>query len=325
MKNEVLVSINQLDKRFGNTLAVQGVSFEVKRGEVLGFLGPNGAGKSTTMQIIAGTLAPSGGQVLVNGVDILDRPKQAKRQIGFLPEHPPLYRELTVNEYLRYCGALHGLSGKDLTPAMDRVKERCGLRHEGERLIGNLSKGYQQRVGIAQAIIHAPAVVILDEPTVGLDPNQIREIRQLIRELGGDHSVILCTHILPEVQAICDRVQIIHQGRLVLNEQVDQLSLGREEAILRVGLRQPPAQQQLLAISGVEGVTVAENGQLLIQFQAGMDPTRELVNRSVEEGWDLFELTPQQRSLEEIFVHLTCGDEMDSPRDDNDSRPEVTA
>ncbi|MCP4043744.1 MAG: ATP-binding cassette domain-containing protein, partial [Gammaproteobacteria bacterium] len=200
MKNEVLVSINQLERRFGDTLAVQGVSFEVKRGEVLGFLGPNGAGKSTTMQIIAGTLAPSGGQVLVNGVDILDRPRQAKRQIGFLPEQPPLYRELTVNEYLRYCGALHGLSGKDLTPAMDRVKERCGLQHEGERLIGNLSKGYQQRVGIAQAIIHAPAVVILDEPTVGLDPNQIREIRQLIRELGGDHSVILCTHILPEVQ-----------------------------------------------------------------------------------------------------------------------------
>ena len=308
MSDDILVRVDALERYFGDIAAVQGVSFEVRRGEVLGFLGPNGAGKSTTMQIIAGTLAPSGGQVLVNGVDILDEPRVAKAQVGYLPEQPPLYRELTVDEYLHYSARLHRIPRERVDPSVDRAKQRCGLADVGRRLLGNLSKGYQQRVGIAQAIIHAPAVVILDEPTVGLDPIQIREIRALIRELGGDHSVILSTHILPEVQSVCDRVLIIHEGRLVLNERVDQLSLGLAEPALRIGLRRPPAAEALLQLPAVLRVETGRDGRFLLSYREGEDPTERLVAAAVAGGWGLFELAPQRRSLEEVFVQLTCGE-----------------
>ena len=312
MSEEMLVRVEGLKRYYGDTPAVRGVSFEVKRGEVLGFLGPNGAGKSTTMQIIAGSLAPSAGQVVVNGADILDRPREAKRQSGYLPEQPPLYRELTVDEYLHYSARLHRMPRSTIKPAMERAKARCGLHDTGRRLIGNLSKGYQQRVGIAQAIIHSPAVVILDEPTVGLDPIQVREIRALIRELGGEHGVILSTHILPEVQAICDRVQIIHQGRLVLKEEVSNLSLGEGATRLTLGFRRPPPADQLQSIPGVSQVESAGNGRFLMHLKPGADPTEPLVTRSVAEQWGLTELTPHRRSLEEVFVQLTCGEETDS-------------
>lgn len=308
MDEEILIRVDGLARHYGDTLAVQDVSFEVRRGEVLGFLGPNGAGKSTTMQIVAGTLAPSAGQVFVNGVDILDSPRVAKQQIGYLPERPPLYRELTVDEYLRYCARLHGLRGKGMDDALQRTKQRCGLESVGRRLIGNLSKGYQQRVGIAQAIVHSPAVVILDEPTVGLDPIQIREIRELIQELGGEHSVILSTHILPEVQAICDRVQIIHQGRLVLNETLEDLSRGLDELTLRVAFRAPPNVETLAALPGVDRVERGGSGALFLHHAPDADPTDALVERAVAEGWGLREMAPLRRSLEEIFVQLTLGD-----------------
>jgi len=309
MEQEILIRVQGLERRYGNHLAVAGVSFDVERGEVLGFLGPNGAGKSTTMQIIAGSLAPSAGQVFVNGVDILDRPRQAKRQTGYLPEQPPLYRELTVDEFLRYCARLHGMPRCKVRAAITRAKARCGLQDVGHRLIGNLSKGYQQRVGIAQAIIHSPAVVILDEPTVGLDPIQVREIRALIRELGGEHSVILSTHILPEVQAVCDRVQIIHQGRLVLSERLENLSLDTETSWLKLGFRQPPMSEQLQAIPGVLRVEGAGNGYFMVYHEPEQDPTDALVARAVADGWGLTELVPQKHSLEEVFVQLTCGEE----------------
>ena len=315
METEVLVQVDEIERRFGDTHAVRGVSFTVRRGEVLGFLGPNGAGKSTTMQILAGTLAPSAGQVLIDNIDILDRPRAAKRRIGYLPEQPPLYRELTVDEYLRHAGRLHGLRAAELAPALERAKKRCGLEDVGRRLVGNLSKGYQQRVGIAQAIIHSPAVVILDEPTVGLDPIQIREIRQLIRELGGDHSVILSTHILPEVQAVCDRVQIIHRGRLVLDERVSALAASAGTGVLRVGLRAPPAPGELQSLPGVAGVEPEGAHHFLVHHAGDPDPTPELVARSVAAGWGLFELSPRERSLEEIFVALTCGEGDDAPRE----------
>ena len=308
MSDDILVRVDALERYFGDIAAVQGVSFEVRRGEVLGFLGPNGAGKSTTMQIIAGALAPSGGQVLVNGVDILDEPRAAKAQVGYLPEQPPLYRELTVDEYLRYSARLHRIPRDGVDRAVDRAKHRCGLADVGRRLTGNLSKGYQQRVGIAQAIIHAPAVVILDEPTVGLDPIQIREIRALIRELGGDHSVILSTHILPEVQSVCDRVLIIHEGRLVLNERVEDLALGLAEPALRVGLRRAPAVEALRQLPGVLRVAPGEDGRFFLAYREGEDPTDRLVADAVAGGWGLFELAPQRRTLEEVFVQLTCGE-----------------
>ncbi len=312
MTEEILVRVEGLERYYGDHAAVGGVSFEVKRGEVLGFLGPNGAGKSTTMQIIAGSLAPSAGQVVVNGADILDRPREAKRQSGYLPEQPPLYRELTVDEYLRYAARLHGISRSKIGPAMQRAKSQCGLSDAGHRLIGNLSKGYQQRVGIAQAIIHSPAVVILDEPTVGLDPIQVREIRALIRELGGEHSVILSTHILPEVQAICDRVQIIHQGRLVLNEDLASLSVDKAGARLTVGFRHPPPIDTLRGIPGLTRVEDIGAGRFLLSHAADYDPTETVVASSVSEQWGLNELTPHRQSLEDVFVHLTCGEDPDT-------------
>ncbi|MEO8165894.1 MAG: ATP-binding cassette domain-containing protein, partial [Betaproteobacteria bacterium] len=218
--SELTVSARTLSRTYGSNRAVREVSLQLKRGEVLGLLGPNGAGKTTTMQMLTGNLAPTTGEVEICGIDLLDQPTQAKSRIGYLPEVPPLYRELKVDEYLRLAGRLHKVKKSAIANAVQRAKNRCGLADMGKRLIGSLSKGYQQRVGIAQAIIHEPDVIILDEPTVGLDPNQIREIRTLIRDLGRDHSLILSTHILPEVEAICDRVQILHRGEVVFNDTI---------------------------------------------------------------------------------------------------------
>ena len=208
-----LIEAEHLTRYYGKHCAVNDVSFTLAKGEVLGFLGPNGAGKTTTMQMLCGNLAPSAGQIKINGFDLLDQPKAAKLSLGYLPDTPPLYKELTVQEFLLYCAQLHGIakSFRHCTPST-QAKERCGLTDVADRLIANLSKGFQQRVGIAQAILHNPEVIVLDEPTVGLDPIQIREIRTLIRELGQDHGVILSTHILTEVQESCTHVQIIRSG-----------------------------------------------------------------------------------------------------------------
>ena len=308
MGEDNLIQVRGLDRRYGKTQALAGLNFDLHRGEVLGFLGPNGAGKSTTMRIIAGVLAPSAGRVLIRGIDLLERPKAAKAHIGYLPEQPPLYRELTVDEYLRYCASLRGVPRKRWSGALRDVKDRCGLARSGRRLIGHLSKGYQQRVGIAQAIVHAPAVVVLDEPTVGLDPIQIREIRALIRQLGDDHGVILSTHILPEVQAVCDRVQIIHLGRLVLDESVENLSRGADRQSMRIGLRYPPPLTSVTAIPGIERAEALDENRLRIHHLAGGNAVDQLVERAVREQWGLFELIPESRSLEEVFVDLTCGD-----------------
>ncbi len=307
MTRESLVTVERLTRYYGDTCAVEDVSFEVRRGEVLGFLGPNGAGKTTTMQIISGVLAPSAGRVLIGGADLLDDPGLAKRRIGYLPEQPPLYRELTVDEYLGYCARLRGMPGREVARALSRTKSRCGLEGVGRRLIANLSKGYQQRVGIAQAVIHSPAVVILDEPTVGLDPIQIREIRALIRELGGEHSVILSTHILPEVQTLCHRVQIIHEGRLVLNESLASLSEQMSDC-LRVGLRRPPGRQTLATLPGVREVETVDEGRFRLHHDQGDAFAEAFAAEAMRGDWGLYELVPEGRSLEEIFVRLTTGE-----------------
>ncbi|MBP6057841.1 MAG: ABC transporter ATP-binding protein [Nitrosomonas sp.] len=214
----ITLSAQNLCRNYGSYAAVHKVNLQLKRGEVLGLLGPNGAGKTTTMRMLTGNLAPSAGSIEICGVDLLDKPQQAKAHLGFLPEIPPLYRDMTVDEYLLFAARLHRVNKQIVQAALDNVKQRCGLEDRGKHSIGNLSKGFQQRVGIAQAIIHNPDVIILDEPTVGLDPNQMREIRKLIRELGISSSVILSTHILSEVESVCDRVQIMHQGNMVLDE-----------------------------------------------------------------------------------------------------------
>ncbi len=306
MSDESLVSVRSLHRRYGNLHAVKGVSFELGRGEVLGLLGPNGAGKTTTMQMLCGALAPSAGEILIDGENLLDSPTQTKRKIGYLPERPPLYPELSVDEYLRFCARLRRVKVDEISTAMERVKSRCGLVDVGRRLLGNLSKGYQQRVGIAQAIIHRPTVVVLDEPTAGLDPNQIRDIRALIGELGEDHAVLLSTHILPEVQAVCQRVQILFEGRIVLNERLDVLN--RSGGCLRAGFHRPPDTAELDQLAGFSRVERIDSERFRLFHDPGASVAEAVAERSVAKGWGLFELIPEQRALEEIFVSLTSGE-----------------
>jgi ABC-2 type transport system ATP-binding protein len=294
-----------LTRRFGAHVAVSNVQLELNRGEVLGFLGPNGAGKTTTMQMLTGNLAPTEGEIRICGVDMLARPTAAKARIGYLPENPPLYRDLTVDEYLSLAVKLHRVPKAQRREAVARAKERCGLVDVGRKLIGTLSKGYQQRVGIAQAIAHEPDVVILDEPTVGLDPNQIRDIRALIRELGGAHSVILSTHILPEVEAICDRVQIMHHGSIVYSDTIAALKAIHSGRTVLLGLKRPPPDAELAALPGVTAVESAGDKLYRLTLAADRDPTEQLVARSVEKNWGLYHLAPAQTSLEDVFVNLT--------------------
>ena len=307
MDTKILISVEQLCRHYGHTLAVDSISFELAQGEVLGFLGPNGAGKSTTMQMITGNLAPSSGRVRINGIDLLDEPKRAKAEIGYLPEQPPVYQDLTVNEYLDYCARLHRVSKGRRSQALSNAKDRCGLGDVGRRLIGNLSKGFQQRVGIAQAILHSPPLVILDEPTVGLDPNQIREIRTLIRELGENHGIILSTHILPEVQATCSRVQIIHRGKLVFAETMQQLEQRLSSHALLLETRaalKPSALEQLAGVTRVESLG-SNRARLLFDENNPADVVAACV---VSEGWGLVELSLDRQTLEQVFVDLTCSD-----------------
>lgn len=224
---EITLTARNLTRRFGNREIIRDVSLELKRGEVLGLLGHNGAGKTTTMQMLTGCLSPNSGSIEICGIDLAQKPTLAKTHLGYLPETPPLYRELTVDDYLTFAARLRGMKSADVSAALAQAKQRCGLEAVSKKIIGTLSKGYQQRVGIAQAIIHQPDVIVLDEPTVGLDPAQIREVRTLIRELGNTHSVILSTHLLGEVESICDRVEILHRGALVYSgttEELDKLN-----------------------------------------------------------------------------------------------------
>ena len=299
-----------LTRAFGTHAAVDDVDLELKRGEVLGFLGPNGAGKTTTMQMLTGNLAPTRGSISICGIDLLERPTAAKARIGYLPEIPPLYRELSVDEYLLLAARLHRVTRPARRNAVEHAKQRCGLAGVGRRLIGTLSKGYQQRVGLAQAIVHDPDVLILDEPTVGLDPNQIREIRDLIRELGGKHSVILSTHILPEVETVCDRVQILHHGRLVYSDTIGALRKFESGRTLLVGLRRPPPQGELLAIPGVTAVEGVSGTLWRLRVAEKTDPTDQLVQRAVAGDWGLYQLSPAQTTLEDVFVQLTRREDM---------------
>jgi ABC-2 type transport system ATP-binding protein len=304
MDSTSLVTVENLSRYYQKYCAIDQLSFSLQAGEVLGFLGPNGAGKSTTMQVITGNLAPSEGRVSIGGFDIIESPRQAKQQIGYLPEHPPIYREATVDEYLKYCAQLRRVEHGAITEAMAQAKTHCGLTEVGSRLIANLSKGYQQRVGIAQAIIHNPPVVILDEPTVGLDPIQIREIRSLIKTLGSERSVILSTHILPEVQATCDRVLIIREGKLIYNASIEDLKNHSKDHSIKVAFKHPPSVDRLKAIEQVDEVEVIDNNRFRLNFSSD-SPAEFLVQQSVEQNWGLFELVPHHTSLEDLFIELT--------------------
>jgi ABC-2 type transport system ATP-binding protein len=301
----VLLEAEGISRFFGPLVAVRDVSFSVRKGVVLGFLGPNGAGKTTAMRIITGNLAPSAGRVTVAGHDLLEDARAAKARIGYLPEQPPLYRELTVDEYLDYCAALNRIPRAERRNARDRAKESCGLAGVSRRVIGNLSKGFQQRVGLAQAVIHRPDVLVLDEPTVGLDPIQIREIRALIRELGRDHGIILSTHILPEVQASCDHVQIINKGRLVLSDSIGGLSRRMQASTLVAHFTGDADAKQLESLDGVKSLERTQDGGWRIFYDPERDPTDRLVHHAVERSLGLCELVRERFSLEDIFVQLT--------------------
>ncbi|BDZ74690.1 multidrug ABC transporter ATP-binding protein [Methylophaga marina] len=302
--SKLLLEAKELSRFFGDTAAVNNVSFNIKQGEVLGFLGPNGAGKSTTMRMLTGNLAPDNGQIIINGIDLLDDPKQAKACIGYLPETPPLYKEHTVTEFLQFCARLNGIAKKQQKSAVDTVIERCGLTEVSKRLIANLSKGFQQRVGIAQAIIHSPAVVILDEPTSGLDPIQIREIRQLIRDIANEHSVILSTHILPEVQMLCDRVQIISKGQLLFNDSLQKLTEQMQSTAIVVGFSHSVDIGSLSAINGVNDVVKMDEQHFKLSYLPDHDPTQALLREAVEHNWPLTSLMPEQHSLEDVFMKI---------------------
>ncbi|HXH07795.1 MAG TPA: ABC transporter ATP-binding protein [Vicinamibacterales bacterium] len=311
-----MIEVQHLTKRYGRVTAVDDVSFRVERGEILGFLGPNGAGKTTTMRILTGYMPATEGRAVVAGYDVFDQPLEAKRRTGYLPEAPPLYPEMTVREYLGFVARIKGVPRSQRRARIASVMERVRITDVADRHCGKLSKGYRQRVGLAQAIIHNPEVLILDEPTAGLDPKQIIETRQLIKGLAGDHTVVLSTHILPEVAQTCQRVIIINRGRLVASDTPENLTArlkGAETMYVQVEGPAEAAREALERVTGVTRVSVADRRDGIAGFEVesvrGRDVRRELARAVVERGWGLLELRPVRMSLEEIFLHLTTEDQ----------------
>lgn len=305
------IRIENLSKRYGPQTAVEKISFEVKTGEILGFLGPNGAGKSTSMKMITGYLGIGDGDVFINEQSAREQGPELRRHIGYLPENNPLYLDMPVIDYLEFCAVLQGVKKDNITSRIRTMISVCGLNAEKHKKIGELSKGYRQRVGLAQAMIHDPEILILDEPTTGLDPNQIVEIRQLIRELGKAKTVILSTHILPEVEATCDRILIINKGKIVADGTAETLrkqASGRE--LIKVRIEDGSGNEVLQAlkqISSVEQVSTIDpsGNRFELQCSPGMSAKREVFKLCVDRGWVLTEIIPVETRLEDIFRNLT--------------------
>jgi ABC-2 type transport system ATP-binding protein len=300
-----LIEAEHLYRYYGQHCAVNDLNLSLEKGQVMGFLGPNGAGKTTTMQMLAANLAPDSGLIKINGFDLQHQATDAKRHLGYLPEIPPLYKDLTVTEFLEYCAKLQGLNRQEIPVALAKALDRCGLGQVADRLINNLSKGFQQRIGIAQAIVHNPILLILDEPTVGLDPLQIREIRSLIRELGKDHGVILSTHILSEVQESCTHVHIINKGHSLLSESIIGLEQQMNTGILLLTTRKKPDTAILSAILGVNSIETVTDNQLKIHYSTNHNPVQQLTETVIAAGWELTEISTVKKSLEDIFIALT--------------------
>lgn len=313
MSAPITLSARNLVRRHGRRQIIRNVSLQLKRGEVLGLLGHNGAGKSTTMQLLTGTLIPDSGEIEICGHNLAKHPAQAKACVGYLPETPPLYRDMRVDDYLTFAALLHGMGKAAIPAALAEVKRRCGLQDAGQKIIGTLSKGYQQRVGIAQAIIHQPEVIILDEPTVGLDPAQIRDIRALIRELGSAHSVILSTHLLSEAENICDRVEIMQHGQLIYGDTSVRMQRFGHQPGFMVTLLAPPALAELQAISGVHSVEAMSATRFKILHEANSNTASILLQAAAERGWQAQQLTPLQGSMEDAFVQLTQQEPVQQP------------
>jgi ABC-2 type transport system ATP-binding protein len=319
-----MITVTELTKKYARHMAVDHISFEVGKGQIVGFLGPNGAGKTTTMRVLTCFLPPTSGGATVAGFDVLEQPLEVKKHIGYLPELPPLYPEMRTAEYLTFVGKLKGLSRAELNKRVEYVLERCAIADVKDKLLGKLSKGYRQRVGLAQAIIHNPDVLILDEPTAGLDPKQINETRDLIKSLAGDHTIILSTHILSEVEQTCQQVIIINKGKLVATDSVNNLqnrARGAESLLVEVAGRNgdvdaATVQRRFEQISGVSRVLFKDKRQNRATFEVESKKDSfvrgDLARAVVEAGWDLNELRPTAVSLEEIFLQLT-GEPMAAP------------
>lgn len=300
-----IVKIEGLSHRYSKDWAVKDVSFEINKKGILGLLGSNGAGKSTTMNILCGVLSQTQGQVLIEGIDMRTHPEEAKKRIGFLPQNAPLYLEQTVDEYLTFCAHLRLIDKRRIKAAVDMVKERCGVAHFSNRLIGNLSGGYRQRVGIAQALIHTPLLVVLDEPTNGLDPNQILEVRQLIKEIATDRAVIFSSHILSEIQATCQDIIMIEGGKIVFKDTMDSFNNYIEPDSLITTLENPPAEQELRAIPGIKDVEFITEKTIRMRFEPAADIAESIVEMSVLRKWRLKEITLEKSSLDAIFAQLS--------------------
>lgn len=306
-----MIKVDNVVKYYGEHLALKGVSYTINKGEIVGFLGPNGAGKSTMMRIITGYLPATSGYVYLDDYEVYDNPIELKKRIGYMPENVSLYTEMTVTDYLKFCAKLKGVPSKKVKSAVENTIEITGLTKYKDRIIGHLSKGYRQRTGIAQAIIHDPEVLILDEPTSGLDPNQLIEVRALIKSLGGTRTVILSTHILSEVEDTCERALIIDSGELIAEDTIEGLKMAMDREILGGNIELKVADRQndaLLCVREVHGVVQAETdnfGTIIIECERGNDSRAEIVKHLVNNNFDVLEIKPKERSLEEVFIYFT--------------------
>jgi ABC-2 type transport system ATP-binding protein len=315
-----MIELTNVTKYYGDFPAITDISFKVEKGERVGFLGPNGAGKSTTMKIITGFMPPSTGTVKVAGYDIVDQSLEARRHIGYMPETVPLYTDMSVTDYLRFMGTIRGMSRSRLRRRIGEVIEVCGLEDYGSTIIDKLSKGFRQRLGIAQSILHEPDVLIMDEPTIGIDPIQVVETRDLIRSLGGDHTLIVSTHILPEVSTICERVIIINEGRIVAMDTPEDLGIrlrGGERIDVEIRGPRREVTQALQRVEGVRNVTRLSGDETAVStYAAEVDPAGDVGHRIasaiVGAGWELRRLESVTMSLEEIFLRLTTDEEVDA-------------
>lgn len=294
-----------LSHKYSNSWAIRDINIEIGQTGITGLLGSNGAGKSTTMNIICGVLNQTAGKVYLNGIDLNAQPEDAKKNIGFLPQNPPLYLDLTIDEYLTYCAQLRFIEKDKIRSAVTEAKERCGIAHFSSRLIKNLSGGYRQRVGIAQAIIHKPRLVVMDEPTNGLDPNQLLEARKLIKEIARDHAVLLSSHILSEINLLCKDIIMIASGRIVFADTMDAFDNYLQPQSIILKMENPPSKEELLRVQGVTGVTFLSQKELRVDFDGDLEISERLVAASVQHNWRLRELSPEKRLLDDTFKQLS--------------------
>ncbi len=304
--NIPILKIEHLSHRYNNsTWAIRDINIEINQTGIVGLLGSNGAGKSTTMNILCGVLNQTEGEVYIDGIDLRKEPERAKKQLGFLPQAAPLYMDLTVDEYLTHCAYFRLIEKSKIKVSVERAKERCGVSHFGKRLIRNLSGGYRQRVGIAQAIIHQPKLVVLDEPTNGLDPNQIIEVRSLIKDIATEQAVIFSSHILSEVQVLCKEIKMIDEGRMVFSDTMDAFNNYVQPHSILAYMENPPVVEQLLAISGITKVDVLTAKQYRIYFEGSKQVTEKIIEASIANEWHLQEINLEKHSLDEIFAQLS--------------------